>query len=78
MKCEDGIDLNELARATNGYSGAEIAAVCRESAMNALRETPISTAVTSGHLQRALEIVKPRTPKMLLDWYKSFESQRKY
>ncbi|EDO08640.1 ATPase AAA family protein [Babesia bovis T2Bo] len=28
-----------LAHSTNGYSGAEIALICRESAMNALRET---------------------------------------
>jgi SpoVK/Ycf46/Vps4 family AAA+-type ATPase len=76
MKHEDGIDIAELARAADGYSGAEIAAVCREAAMNALREG--AAAIGAEHLRGALEIVRPRTPKALLDWYQSFEAQRKY
>ena len=40
-----GVDLEELATLTEGYSGAEIAAVCNESALKALEElmaTPLS------------------------------------
>jgi transitional endoplasmic reticulum ATPase len=78
MRHDGDIDINGLARATDGYIGAEIAAVCREAAMNALRETPNASAITFVNLQRAMEVVKPRTPKVLLEWYQSFESQRKY
>lgn len=78
MKFGDGIDTNELAKATEGYSGAEIVAVCREAAMNALREEPPAPEVTLAHVQLALAAVKPRTPRQLIDWYQTFEAQRKY
>jgi SpoVK/Ycf46/Vps4 family AAA+-type ATPase len=78
MKHEDDIDVGELARLTDGYSGAEIAAVCREAAMNALRETANATKITIENLTHAMETVKPRTPRVLLEWYQTFEGQRKY
>ena len=78
MKFADGIDTSSLAKSTDGYSGAEIAAVCREAAMNALREDPPAPEVTLSHVNLALEAVKPRTPQQLIQWYQSFESQRKY
>jgi transitional endoplasmic reticulum ATPase len=71
MRFAEGIEVAELARVTNGYSGAEITAVCREAAMNALREVPSAEEVTLKHVMAALEVVKPRTPKILLDWYQS-------
>lgn len=78
MRFAEGIDIDELAKKTEGYSGAEIAAVCREAAMNALREEPPADVVEKRHVEKSLETVKPRTPKSLLDFYASFEAQRKY
>ena len=72
------VDLDSLAKRTEGYSGAEIAAVCRESAMNALREEPPADKVETKHIELALSNVKPRTPQNLLTFYANFESQRKY
>jgi transitional endoplasmic reticulum ATPase len=37
MPLAPGVDLSELAAATHGYVGADLAALCRESAMAALR-----------------------------------------
>jgi transitional endoplasmic reticulum ATPase len=34
---EDEVDLNQLANMTHGYTGADIAALCKEAAMKALR-----------------------------------------
>ncbi|RLE89263.1 MAG: AAA family ATPase [Thermoprotei archaeon] len=38
MPLSEDVDLERLAKNTKGYTGADIAAVCREAAMNALRE----------------------------------------
>ena len=37
MPLAEDVDLNELAEMTHGFVGADLAALCRESAMNALR-----------------------------------------
>jgi transitional endoplasmic reticulum ATPase len=37
MPLADGVDLGEMARITHGYVGADLAALCREAAMSALR-----------------------------------------
>ncbi len=37
VKCEDGIDLKEIARATSGASGAELANIINEAALRAVR-----------------------------------------
>ena len=37
MPLEDGVDLSELARTTYGFVGADLAALCREAAIEAVR-----------------------------------------
>jgi transitional endoplasmic reticulum ATPase len=44
------VDLTELARITPGYVGADLAALCRESAMAALRRTFPRAALTGGSI----------------------------
>jgi transitional endoplasmic reticulum ATPase len=78
MKVTEDVDRFDLAKRTDGYSGAEIAGVCRESAMNALREDENAVEVRLEHVVKALETQKPRTAKSLLDWYAQFEAQRRY
>lgn len=70
------IDIEDLARRTDCYSGAEIAAICRESAMNALRENPPSNTVNLSHFEKALTAIKPRTPESLLAFYDNFNKHR--
>ncbi|MCX6695245.1 MAG: CDC48 family AAA ATPase [Candidatus Altiarchaeota archaeon] len=53
------VSIEELVRKTEGFSGADIEAVCREAGMNALREDINSKEVTAKHFQKALEEVKP-------------------
>jgi transitional endoplasmic reticulum ATPase len=37
MPIDDDVDMNKLAETTHGFVGADLAALCREAAMNALR-----------------------------------------
>lgn len=78
MNFSSDIDIDQLAKRTEGYSGAEISGICRESAMNALREDPPATIINQNHINQALNAMKPRTSPSLISFYKSFEQQRKY
>ncbi|HLZ22594.1 MAG TPA: CDC48 family AAA ATPase [Ktedonobacterales bacterium] len=44
------VDVEELARITPGFVGADLAALCRESAMSALRRTFPRAALTGGSI----------------------------
>ena len=63
MPLSEDVDLHELARITEGYTGADIAAVCREAAMAALREAGKPTKVSMRHFQAALKVITPSVSK---------------
>ncbi|KAF7270399.1 hypothetical protein GWI33_016633 [Rhynchophorus ferrugineus] len=63
------VNVEELITKTDGYSGAEINAVCHEAAMMALEENLNSEVVDNVHFQKALDLIKPRTPKSLISLY---------
>ncbi len=50
MPLAHDVDLAELARITPGFVGADLAALCRESAMSALRRTFPRASLTSGSI----------------------------
>ncbi len=65
------VDLEELARVTEGYSGADLAALVREAALNALREDINASKVKAKHFKEALTKV---TPSLTPEIVKFFES----
>ena len=69
MPLADDVDLAELAKKTEGYTGADIAAVCREAAMIALREELKVRPVEMRHFLKALEIVPPSLSKEDIEMY---------
>ncbi|MGA0361063.1 MAG: AAA family ATPase [bacterium] len=46
MPLTKGVDLNDMARRTHGFVGADLAALCREAALQALRRVLKKTPVT--------------------------------
>ena len=59
MPIADDVDLEKLAKETEGYVGADIESVCREAAMLTLRKDIDAKEVTNEYFQEALEKVKP-------------------
>ncbi|EDO39006.1 predicted protein [Nematostella vectensis] len=73
--CEGSLDLEDLVERTEGYSGAEIAAVCREAALAALQENIQAESVELRHFEKALMAVKPRTSTQMINFYDDFQKK---
>lgn len=59
MPLSEDVSLKELAATTEGYTGADVEAVCREAALLAARENLNIDKVYGRHFERALEKVRP-------------------
>src|SRR6056297_3149133 len=83
----DGVDLNSLARRTDGYVGADIEAVCREASMAATREfinsvdaeeigdSVSNVRVTMDHYEHALDEVGPSVTDETRERYDEIEQR---
>ncbi len=65
-----GVDIKTLAKKTNGYSGADIEAVCREAGMHALRKNIEAKEVTKSDFDYALKEITGSLQKRDVDKYK--------
>jgi transitional endoplasmic reticulum ATPase len=75
MPLAKDVDLPRLAGMTKSYSGADIEALCREAALNALRKDFKSNKVTFTDFQKAIEKTGPSVSPDMGAWYKSFLRQ---
>jgi len=71
MKVDNDIDIVQLAKMTNWYTGADIKNICREAALLAIRNK--EKAVSMKYFLEALKKVRPSTNEAMvnfyLDWY---------
>jgi transitional endoplasmic reticulum ATPase len=75
MPLSRDVVLDELARKAQGYSGADIEAICREAAMNSLREDIETTEVSRRDFDVALERVNPSITAEDDSWYQKFSKR---
>jgi len=68
------VNLEEVAQSTEGYSGAEVAAVCNEAALAALEESVDTQVVEGMHFKLSLQSIKPRISKELFTVYERFQA----
>ncbi|KAL7044246.1 hypothetical protein ACKWTF_001852 [Chironomus riparius] len=72
----DDVDVEALVGRTEGYSGAEIEAICKEAALKALEDSFDIQAIEMKYFWHALEVVKPRTSPELLEIYNQYENRK--
>ncbi len=84
----DDVEVEQLAKETDGYVGADIEAICREAAMLALRDfirpgmTPEqikegapTIRITKAHLYAAINRVKPTASRDLIHQYEKIATE---
>lgn len=68
----DNVDLEEIAKITEYYSGADLASLVREAAFNTLRRDISAERVEKKDFDKALEKVKPSLNERIVGWYENF------
>jgi len=67
MPLDKDVKLQEIAVATQNYSGADLAALCRETAIQAMRNN--SVKISSKDFADSLKQVRPSITKEVDQWY---------
>ncbi len=67
----DDVNLEEISRLLDGYVGADIEGLIRESAMIALREDLEHTIVRRKHINQAIEVIKPSADEETVKYYRA-------
>jgi transitional endoplasmic reticulum ATPase len=73
MPLAEDVNLSDLAERTEGYVGSDLAALCREAGLTAIRESLKSSKVTRAHFDAALKQVRPSCDPEILKFYEEFE-----
>lgn len=72
----EDVEVADLVDKTKGYSGAEIEAICKEAALKALEDSFDIETISMKYFEKALEHLKPRTSKELLQLYNDYENMK--
>jgi len=72
MPLAKDVDLKLLAKETGGYSGSDIAALCREAAMLVLRKDIKGKEVRMQHFREATKEIRPSLAPETIKEYESF------
>jgi transitional endoplasmic reticulum ATPase len=75
MPLAKDVNLTELVAMTKNYTGADIEALCRESAMHALRRDVNAKEVAMMNFQETIKKTGPSITPDMEKWYKSFMQQ---
>jgi len=71
---EQPLDIEYLAKTSEGYTGAEISQICNEAAFFALRRNINANFVTHNDFLMAFKKVRPRLTQQQINFYKNYYS----
>ncbi|GAA0814997.1 AAA family ATPase [Spirilliplanes yamanashiensis] len=72
---DDSVDLDALGAELDGFSAADCAALIREAALAAMRESLEASAVTAAHVATARERVRPSLDPGQVAWLAAYADQ---
>lgn len=75
MPLADDVNIEKLAAQSDGYSGADIEAVCREAGIHALRADRKAETITEANFATALDKVRGSMTSDLIGWYRDIQNQ---
>jgi transitional endoplasmic reticulum ATPase len=75
MPLANDVDIEELAEITEGYSGADIEAICREAAMTAARNDMNAKKVERKHFEEAMKLIRASLTPEIIKIYERMSSE---
>ncbi|WP_229404811.1 AAA family ATPase [Micromonospora sp. NBRC 110038] len=72
----DDVDLAALGAGLDGFSAADCAALVREAALAAMRESLTASTVTAGHVETARQRVRPSLDPAQVAWLAAYAQAR--
>ncbi|MCW6004940.1 AAA family ATPase [Micromonospora sp. CPCC 205371] len=72
----DNVDLRALAASLDGFSAADCAALLREAALAAMRESLEASTVTAAHVATARQRVRPSLDPAQVAWLETYATAR--
>ena len=70
------MNLESISQSTKSFSGADLVALCREAAVNAMQNR--SKQVSNADFAKAVRLVRPSITKDVEDWYESVRKNITY
>src|SRR3989338_9032420 len=77
MPLTKDVDLKELAKKTEGFSGADIESLCREAGIDALRADMKAKEVKMKHFDNTLSRMTPSITKEVINYYEKFVERKR-
>lgn len=75
IPCSMDVGVDELARLTDGFSGAEVVALCQDAAIEAMDDSVDAECVEMRHFSRCLTTFKKRITAEMLQFYDKFKNK---
>ena len=76
MPLAKDVNPTSIAQSTKSFSGADLVALCREAAVNAMQAK--SEIVSNADFAKAIRLVRPSITKDVEDWYESIKKNITY